>query len=83
MRAIAAGVALVLAGCASEPMALYRHPVTNDRKMCAREAVAPTTTGLDVLDLLLTPIYAADLTVAGTAYADCKTRLEQQGYVRE
>ena len=75
---------LALTGCASPSMALYQHPETKDRQMCARAKPDTALSGVDLIDLLIIiPANIGDNVVAGNQYADCKTRLEQQGYVRE
>ena len=70
-------LSLVLAGCASPPIAGpggdadYRHPKTGDVQHCDNH----TTAGF----LLFGVIGAV---VSGNNYADCKNDLEEKGYVR-
>lgn len=85
-------LALLLTGCASKSV-LYRHPETGALSACARSAT-PSGSGLGaalapipllslVGDAIDGAVWAVDATKAGNRYADCKTDLEQRGFVRD
>lgn len=75
---LAVTFAAILTGCATAPVATYRHPETHNTAVCQRENPGYATGLFGLLDILT----VIDQTLASHRYATCKTDLERQGYTR-
>ena len=65
---VALAVLVLLTGCTfARDQIVYRHPATHDEQICLR----PPAIAIGPADI-----------PERDRYADCKTKLEQQGYVR-